>query len=187
MDYKKRNPGPHLWRVDDCIKNFDDPYDLALPGTVMEVVPPDRSTTFLLVSRGIDEERSTVRHFGVEAPRDYPLRIAFENSEVAWLDFWGHRGWMIHVECPLFTRGIAEITYATSVHIDPWLLDVFKKLGSTGPYERKLLHLEKLVEYAEPGTELYFENEKSYRMFVQKHAKRVENYYRKTKDQSSGF
>ena len=113
-----------------------EPYDRALGPQLSELDSPDGSTTFLLIFGELNEDNGLVTYYGIEAPRNCPMREAFEWGEIEWEDYWTHKDVLYEVTMS-FNPGPAVGRPITPVDLPANVIRTFRKYGSTFPYELK--------------------------------------------------
>ncbi len=113
-----------------------EPYDRALGPQLGELDSPDGSTTFLLMFDKLNEENGLVTYYGIEAPRNCPMREAFEWGEMEWEGYWTHKDVLYEVTMS-FNPGPAVGRPITTADLPANVIRTFRKYGSTFPYELK--------------------------------------------------
>ena len=115
-----------------------------------------------------------VHLIAIEAPRSCPKRQEFEWGEISWLEFWSHKGWLIHFERPFGVRVPTPGRYVTAADLDDRTMKLWQDLGHKGPYHLKLEQLELACDYATPGSAKAQKAERTYREFMIRHGHRFE-------------
>jgi hypothetical protein len=117
------------------------PYDRAINTLITELDAPDGSTTFLLKFFAFDEELGLATYYAIEAPRDCPMRQAFEWGHISWHEYWTHKTHLYELIIP-FNPGPVTTTFITPEEIAPKEIANFHQLGHFSPNHLKLEQLE---------------------------------------------
>lgn len=59
----------------------------------------------ILIFSKLKEDNGLVTYYGIEAPRNCPMREAFEWGEIEWEDFWTHKDVLYEITMP-FNPGL---------------------------------------------------------------------------------
>ena len=172
MDYKSRNPGNLIW-TDRPFNTVGEPepHDQIYPGFLSEIICERDGTVFLMHYSGLDEANGTSYQLLIEAPRSCHMRQAFEWGDISWLDYWSHKGWLIHF-ATRFGGGPAHGFYIAPSEIDDFSRKLWTEYDHKGPYLHKEEQLRLGWEYARPGTQDARDAERVYTAFMQRHGHR---------------
>lgn len=174
MDYKQRNGHPLIWTHDivDSAR-YPEPYDEAcLRAGLREIDAPDGSTIFLMMLGDFDEPNSLIIRYAIEAPPSCPARMAFENGEMSWPDFWEHRGWLLRFTFNLW-GGDVKTEFIEPRQMDPGTHEALRQLGNQSPYELRRQQLEVDWEFACKGLSGDPKStERKYRDYMLRHGNR---------------
>jgi hypothetical protein len=113
-----------------------EPYDATVGPQLGELDSPDVSTALLLIFSKLNEDNGLVTYYGIEAPRNCPMREAFEWGELEWEDYWTHKDVLYEVTMS-FNPGPAVGRLITPADLPPNIIRTFRKYGSIFPYELK--------------------------------------------------
>ena len=146
MSYRNSHPNPPVWTFQESSNcTQPDPYDRAGAASLSELAAPDGSTTFLVSTTFANFQDSGWPEYftlyGIEAPRDCPMRRAFEWGESSWRDFWTHKGWLLHMREP-FAGGPMVSSYVSTSHLSKYFNETLDDFRTKGPYDFKLQQLE---------------------------------------------
>ena len=132
---KKRN---HIeWTYQQrLLRRIPEPYDATVGPILCELDSPDLSTKFLLIFDKLNEENGLVTYYGIEAPRNCPMREAFEWGEMEWEDYWTHKDVLYEVTMS-FNPGPAVARPITPSDLPSNIIGTFRKYESIFPYELK--------------------------------------------------
>ena len=174
MDYKARNSVPHPWN-DDILTNIREPapfHRSPCRWSPYEMDAPDFSTVFLVLEGAFIESTLTAVRYGIEAPRNCPVRKAFELGEISWPDFWDHKGWILQSEQDMSTR-ICRSTYIHPSQMNVLTRKKLEKFGDTGPYELILRNLAFFWRVAKSRGVDEATCEKEYREYLALHGHKI--------------
>ena len=172
MDYRDKHPTPLTWTREELgMDSRPEPHDQFGASNLAEIDAPDGSATFLYMHAGFSDD-GLFRRIAIEAPRNCPMRIAFEWGEISWLDFWCHRGWLLDIYWSIEGGG-AVAHYVTPDQLPVEILDSLKWLGFQSPYFLKHVQLELHALYAGRDGEDDAKAEKDYRDFIVKHGAKI--------------
>ena len=113
-----------------------EPYDRTVGPKLGELDSPDVSTTLLLIFSKLNEDNGLVTYYGIEAPRNCPMREAFEWGEMEWQDYWTHKDVLYEVTMS-FNPGPAVARPITPSDLPSNIIGTFRKYESIFPYELK--------------------------------------------------
>lgn len=169
VDYKTRHGKPLVWTADIFnAARSPEPYDKLSSSSLNEIIAPDGVTTFLRIHGYFDENNGVGVSYGIEAPQSCAMRRAFEVGNLAWPDFWVHKGWLLR-----FTFDISnELVQAEFIHplkMDARMCQMLKNLGNTSPFEIKHRQLEVSIEMAHRFGRDTAPAEREYRDFMIRH------------------
>ena len=116
-------------------RKISEPYDYLMIGASYELDTPDRSTTFLLLFGGFDENTFHTTFYGLEAPITCPMRQAFERGEISWEDFWTREGEIYRFLVP-FNPGPLSMDIIPTSQMNHTARAAFCH-GTKSPYELK--------------------------------------------------
>ena len=138
MSNVARKKESHLeWTYQQRIlRRISEPYDRTVGPKLVELDSPDASTTFLLMFAELNEDNGLVTYYGIEAPKDCPMREAFEWGEIEWEDYWTHKDVLYKVTMS-FNPGPAIARPITPTGLPSNIIDTFRKYESIFPYELK--------------------------------------------------
>ena len=123
------------WSYEQAIAyRHTEPYKRSLGPKLMELDSPDESTTFLLIFSKLNEDNGLVTYYGIEAPRNCPLREAFEWGEIEWEDYWTHKDVLYEVTMS-FNPGPAVGRPIKPSELPQDTISRFRRLGNEYPYE----------------------------------------------------
>ena len=166
MDYKSKYFVPLNWTYDAFGQTTSPtPYDCHSPACLDELVAPDGETVFLLNMSIHDIDAYDSVHYGIEAPRNCPMRQSFEWGKISWPDYWAHRGWLLKIEVP-WNPGVLRTSYITPGQMDQTTRDELEKLKNRSPYDLKRQVLELRCAHAKSGTREATAAEREYRQFM---------------------
>ena len=172
MNYKSKNQIPLNWTYDAFGKSEQpSPYDCLSPACLHEIVAPDGVTVFLINLSMEDLDADPGVYYGIEAPRNCPMRQAFEWGEISWPDYWAHKGWLLKIEIP-WNPGILKTSYITADQMDITTQNELKNYKGRYPYELKRQVLELRCSLAKAGTPESTVAEREYRQFMTMYAHR---------------
>ena len=172
MDYKTRNPGPVTWSDDPFRSTTSpEPHNQPYPGWLEEIRCDQDETFFLMHQSSFDESTGIAHKLLIEASHSCPMRKAFEWGAISWLDYWSHKGWLLHLERP-FDGGSTRGRYITPHEVDDFSRKLWTKYGNKGPYLLKEEQLRLGWEYARPGTQDARDAEREYTAFMMRHGHR---------------
>ena len=146
MSSRDDHPNSPVWTYEQSVLEREpEPYDRSGAAALFELDAPDHSTVFLVSITGDDFRESGwpdyFTYYGIEAPRDCPMRRAFEWGEISWRDFWTHKGWLLHMREP-FAGGPMVSSYVSTSHLSKYFNETLDDFRTKGPYDFKLQQLE---------------------------------------------
>jgi hypothetical protein len=175
MDYKSRNKIPLNWtRAIFNAGAHPEPYDVASAHQLMEIDAPDGSTKFLAIFGDMDNSETSAVFYAIEAPISCPVRRSFERGEISWLEFWGHRGWLLRLTVHL-NDGPLEAEYMDPSQMSALTTKIISRLGNVSPFEMKRERLEWDWENADSLGKDPIKTERAYRDYLMRHAHRFAN------------
>jgi hypothetical protein len=113
-----------------------EPYNRTVGPILMELDSPDEATSYLLIFGKLEENSGLFTYYGIEAPRNCPMRAAFEWGEMEWEDYWTHKGVLYEITMP-FNPGPAVGRPIKPSDLPQNTLSRFRQLGNDYPYELK--------------------------------------------------
>ena len=166
MDFKSRYPVPLTWTCDEFGEaTRPAPYDCLSHASLSEILARDGVTTFLLMVSIHDIDADPAIYYGIDAPRNCPMRQAFEWGKISWADYWAHKGWLLKIECP-WNPGILKTSYITPDQMDITTHRDLQQLEGQYPYDVKRRILELGCDLAKSGTREATAAEREYRQFM---------------------
>ncbi len=123
------------WSYEQAIKwRCPEPYKDTVGPILMELDSPDTTTSFLLIFSKFNEDNGLVTYSGIEAPRNCPMRAAFEWGEMEWEDYWTHKGVLYEITMP-FNPGPTVGRPINPSELPQDTINWFRQLGNDYPYE----------------------------------------------------
>ena len=123
------------WSYEQAIKwRCPEPYKDTVGPILMELDSPDTTTSFLLIFSKFNEDNGLVTYSGIEAPRNCPMREAFEWGEMEWEDYWTHKGVLYEITMP-FNPGPTVGRPINPSELPQDTINWFRQLGNDYPYE----------------------------------------------------
>lgn len=141
MDYKTRFPNLPRW-TDNVFDSLNNPIPFIDPGfgRIIELQAPDNSTCFLGIGStylaGSGEGDEGLIYYLLEAPRNCPMRKAFELGKISYDDFIGHRGWLIRLQTKVMSKEDPIVTYIHPQQLSEGVGSFFKQFEPINPYQR---------------------------------------------------
>ena len=132
----QKNLRQFTWTYEQFDKRkLNEPYDCMGIGATFEVETPDKSSSFLLLFGGFDEDLFQFTLYGLEAPITCPMRQAFEHGEISWEDFWTREGQIFRFLVP-FNPGHLSMDIIPTSQMNHTARAAFCH-GTKSPYELK--------------------------------------------------
>ena len=172
MDFKCRFSIAPTWPNGSKQLTWPEPYDVASSSSLFTLTPIDGSGTFLNFCHAFSDENFVSSSYAIEAPVDCPVRHAFESSQMSWMDYWHHKGWLLYVSIPLTGNHPITTRYIRPDELCQRTVKKFQELGNDGPYELKRQILELKWENTSWNGRCPKEAERKYRDFMLRNAAR---------------
>ena len=157
------------WTYDQILNwQSPEPYDIMYRGKLFELPTPHNETLLLVIFSKFDELNQYLTFYGIEAPRECPMRSAFEWGELTWDEYWSHKDAICHLEVPFSPAPIRSQIIRPN-QINHRTKNLFSRLNHQSPFDLKRRSLEHLYDTAKITGKNLIKAEQDYLEFMARH------------------
>jgi len=171
----KKIKNAYKWSYHEVMSlKVPEPFDIRAFIDLKELDAPDGSTAFLILYGGFNESAGDFTYYGIEAPRNCPMRHAFEWGELTWNEYWTHKDFLYRIVIPF------DIGPVTSEIISPREMSENSKstlsnIDHLCPYEIKRRTLQASTKWATNSPQDQLSAEREYQQFMIQFGHRIPN------------